>query len=79
MICFKFCLYIIPFVFQVEEETVVRVDLENRLQSLKEELAFKEQLYKEVNRYGCCTQNQNPPPPQQCLPHSGRTLTPQPL
>lgn len=32
---------------QVEEETVVRVDLENRLQSLKEELAFKEQLYKE--------------------------------
>lgn len=33
----------------MEEETVVRVDLENRLQSLKEELAFKEQLYKEVS------------------------------
>ncbi|PIK42116.1 B-type nuclear lamin [Apostichopus japonicus] len=45
---------------QVEEETVVRVDLENRLQSLKEELAFKEQLYKEVNRCGSCTQNQIP-------------------
>lgn len=60
MICFKFCLYFIPFVFQVEEETVVRVDLENRLQSLKEELAFKEQLYKEVNRCGSCTQNQIP-------------------
>ncbi|XP_041464526.1 lamin-B1-like [Lytechinus variegatus] len=32
---------------QVEEETLLRVDLENRIQSLKEELAFKEQLYKE--------------------------------
>ncbi|XP_038076262.1 lamin-B1-like isoform X2 [Patiria miniata] len=32
---------------QVEEETVLRVDLENRLQSLKEELEFKKQLYDE--------------------------------
>ncbi|XP_033115302.1 lamin-B1-like [Anneissia japonica] len=32
---------------QVEEETVLRVDLENRFQSLKEELAFKENIYKE--------------------------------
>lgn len=32
---------------QVEEETVLRVDLENRLQSLKEELDFKRQLYDE--------------------------------
>ncbi|XP_071794203.1 lamin-B1-like isoform X1 [Asterias amurensis] len=32
---------------QVEEETVMRVDLENRLQSLKEELAFKKSLYDE--------------------------------
>ncbi|XP_071964887.1 lamin-B1-like [Antedon mediterranea] len=32
---------------QVEEETVLRVDLENRLQSLKEELAFKQNVYKE--------------------------------
>ena len=36
--------------FQVEEETVLRVDLENRLQSLKEELAFKKQMYDEVNK-----------------------------
>ena len=36
------------FLFQVEEETVMRVDLENRLQSLKEELAFKKSLYDEV-------------------------------
>lgn len=32
---------------QVEEETLLRVDLENRIQSLTEELAFKEQLFKE--------------------------------
>ncbi|NP_999665.1 nuclear intermediate filament protein [Strongylocentrotus purpuratus] len=35
---------------QVEEETLLRVDLENRLQSLKEELSFKEQLFKEELR-----------------------------
>ncbi|XP_002734960.1 prelamin-A/C-like isoform X1 [Saccoglossus kowalevskii] len=32
---------------QLEEETVLRVDLENRCQSLKEELAFKESIYKQ--------------------------------
>lgn len=45
--CVSFCKI---FFTQVEEETVVRVDLENRLQSLKEELAFSEQLRKEVNQ-----------------------------
>lgn len=30
---------------QLEEETILRVDLENRLQSLKEELAFSRQLH----------------------------------
>ncbi|XP_022106017.1 lamin-B1-like isoform X1 [Acanthaster planci] len=30
---------------QVEEETVLRVDLENRIQSLREELDFKKQMY----------------------------------
>ena len=37
-----------PYHCQVEEETLLRVDLENRIQSLKEELAFKEELYKQV-------------------------------
>jgi lamin B len=32
---------------QLEEETVARVDLENRLQSLKEELAFKGQVHEQ--------------------------------
>ena len=30
---------------QLEQETVVRVDLENRLQSIKEELVFKKSLF----------------------------------
>lgn len=30
---------------QLEDETLARVDLENRLQSMKEELAFKEQIH----------------------------------
>ena len=33
---------------QLEEETLLRVDLENRIQSLKEELAFKSQVYEQV-------------------------------
>ena len=33
---------------QLEDETVARVDLENRLQSLKEELAFKDQVHEQV-------------------------------
>lgn len=32
---------------QLEEETLLRVDLENRIQSLKEELAFKSQVYEQ--------------------------------
>ncbi|XP_053405526.1 prelamin-A/C-like [Mercenaria mercenaria] len=32
---------------QLEEETLKRVDLENRIQSLKEELAFKSQIYEQ--------------------------------
>jgi len=32
---------------QLEEETVARVDLENRLQTLKEELAFKTQIHQQ--------------------------------
>ena len=34
---------------QLEEETVLRVDLENRLQSLREELAFNKQMHDQVN------------------------------
>ena len=33
---------------QLEEETLLRVDLENRIQSLKEELAFKSQVHEQV-------------------------------
>jgi lamin B len=31
----------------LEEETILRVDLENRMQSLKEELVFKKQIYEQ--------------------------------
>ena len=34
---------------QLEEETITRVDLENRVQSLKEELAFKNQVHETVS------------------------------
>ncbi len=34
----------------LEEETLARVDLENKNQSLKEELQFKSQLYDKVSR-----------------------------
>ena len=33
---------------QLEEETIARVDLENRIQSLKEELSFKAQVHEQV-------------------------------
>ena len=33
---------------QLEDETLLRVDLENRVQSLKEELSFKIQLHEQV-------------------------------
>jgi len=33
---------------QLEDETILRVDFENRLQSLKEELAFKKQVHEQV-------------------------------
>jgi len=33
---------------QLEDETIMRVDLENRIQSLKEELAFVSQVHKQV-------------------------------
>lgn len=32
----------------LDEETVARVDLENRLQSMKEDVAFKAQLHEQV-------------------------------
>ena len=34
---------------QLEEETLARVDLENRMQSLREELAFKNQVHEQVS------------------------------
>jgi len=34
---------------QLEEETIMRVDLENRIQSLKEELAFLSEVHKQVS------------------------------
>jgi len=33
---------------QLEDETIMRVDLENRIQSLKEELAFMSEVHKQV-------------------------------
>jgi hypothetical protein len=38
---------------QLEDETILRVDLENRIQSLKEDLAFKTQVHEQV-RYEIC-------------------------
>ena len=35
---------------QLEEETIARVDLENRVQSLKEELSFKSQVHEQVRQ-----------------------------
>ena len=32
----------------LEEETILRVDLENRAQSLREDAAFKKQIYEQV-------------------------------
>lgn len=34
---------------QLEAETLTRVDVENRLQSMKEELAFKSQIHEQVS------------------------------
>ena len=34
---------------QLEEETIMRVDLENRIQSLKEEVAFLSEVHKQVS------------------------------
>jgi len=34
---------------QLEDETIQRVDLQNRVQSLKEELAFKDEIHGQVN------------------------------
>ena len=36
---------------QLEEETLLRVDLENRIQTLKEELAFQTQVHEQVIGY----------------------------
>jgi len=43
---------------QLEDETIMRVDLENRIQSLKEELAFQTEVHKQVashRRLSVCT------------------------
>jgi len=34
---------------QLEDETIMRVDLENRIQSLKEELTFSSEVHKQVS------------------------------
>lgn len=36
---------------ELDDETILRVDLENRLQSAKEELAFKESVHQRVSFY----------------------------
>ena len=36
---------------QLEEETLLQVDVENWIQSMKEELAFKDQLHEHVSIY----------------------------
>lgn len=44
---------------QLEEETLMRVDLENRVQSLKEELTFKESIHeKEISETKICRQTE---------------------
>ncbi len=40
---------------QLEEETIARVDLENKLQSMKEDLAFKTQIHEQVRNGVLCT------------------------
>ena len=37
--------------YSLEQETLNRVDLENKLQSLREELNFKKQIYSKVSRF----------------------------
>lgn len=39
---------------QLEAETLMRVDLENRCQSLSEELEFRKSMFDEVRRSGVC-------------------------
>lgn len=36
--------------YSLEQETLTRVDLENKLQSLREELNFKKQVYSKVSK-----------------------------
>ena len=36
---------------QLESETLGKVDLQNNIQSLREELAFKKKMYEEVHSY----------------------------
>jgi len=44
---------------QLEDETIMRVDLENRIQSLKEELAFASEVHKQVSGLILLTQSLN--------------------
>lgn len=39
---------------QLEKETLTRVDLENRCQSLQEELAFSKSVFEEVSGVRVC-------------------------
>ena len=38
----------------MEAETLGKVDLQNHIQSLKEELAFRKKVYEEVNESASC-------------------------
>lgn len=38
----------------LEAETLSKVDLQNSIQSLKEELAFRKKVYEEVSRWRVC-------------------------
>lgn len=47
---------------QLEAETLSKVDLQNNIQSLREDLAFKKKMYEEVGWCNkcmglCCTRN----------------------
>ena len=39
---------------QLEAETLSKVDLQNNIQSLREDMAFKKKMYEEVGAFMCC-------------------------
>lgn len=63
---------------QLEKETLMRVDLENRRQSLQEELDFRKNVFEEVRPAGAALHGQGVPGPP-CRTTAGWGARPQPL